>query len=127
MNKTELNALNKRLAELLGYRIATTFDFKPKAGDVYVAGRCTPDHIGTVYRSASQPGYFYKFTPTTDKTHAMELLKDFELSLEYVKGAAEGRQWQCWKPMIFGSRQTANTPMEAIVRAIIKLLEASHD
>jgi len=118
MNKTELNVLNKRLAELLGYRIATTFDFKPKAGDVYVAGRCTPDYIGTVYRSASQPGYFYNFTPTTDMAQAMELGIEHKLQIDFEDNMVlilVNNEWEA----VEGS-----TPMEAIVRAVIKMLES---
>jgi len=115
MNKTEDSALNKRLAELLGYE---EYDEELTIGGI-------PSGFQKIYRKNGKKIFLvHGFTPSTDKAQAMELLKDFELSLEYVKGAAEGHQWQCWKPMIFGSRQTANTPEETITRAVIKMLEA---
>jgi len=109
MNKTEDNALNKRLAELLGWK-----------WQGYTLEETSYDEI--LMDEYETPKKY--FTPTTDKAQAMELLIEYELALEFVKGAAKGKQCQCWNPASFTGRVCADTHMEAIVRAVIKMLES---
>jgi len=117
MNKTEeLNALNKRLAELLdwewqGYALEeTSYD------EILMDEYETPKKY---------------FDPSTDKAQAMELLKD--LCKKYIVLINDTgdfveieilKQFQDSEKSIFNVE--GNTLEEAVVRAVIKMLESEN-
>jgi len=134
MNKTEeINALNKRLAELLGYRLGDTMyglyplpaRLNPYGGPVWYTWW---DGDKKVCRTKDDLQW------STDMTQAMELLIEYTLVLDPINFTSNGtggfdvHEWVALN--IFKqveSEGRGSTPMEAITRAVIKLLEASHD
>jgi len=106
MNKTEDNALNKRLAELLGWE-----------WQGYTLEETSYDEI--LMDEYETPKKY--FTPSTDMAQSAQLAINFGLQVDYQKPYSASKMLEM--ELIYAS---GNTPMEAIVRAIIKLLESEN-
>jgi len=123
MNKTEDNALNKRLAELLGWKWGGCL---LRYNEHY--------RVVEIHEKASHLAFTYNtnFTPTTDKAQAfelLELLQEKSLSVIILSTKDTSIVTRVYNDSE-GKRQSTSseyfTLEETITRAVIKLLESEN-
>jgi len=100
-------SLDKQVAEALGLKLATHFNFVPRSNTTYLAtGKSYPEPVATIY------------SPSTNWEQGGKLIEEHKISVEYRSALKEEIRWFAKIGSNHGVCASGSTPLIAACKAL---------